>query len=92
MRYSFNKTFVLYTNYIVILNTSINDIFQENKWLSIDNEDYEVKPMKLSVLSNAVYFFKPVGSTNQNQLPTKNDQGSRLSLDKFNKLGFKPLV
>lgn len=48
--------------------------------------------MKLSLLPNAVYFFKPVDSTNQNKLPTKNDQGPKLSLDTFNKLGFKPLV
>lgn len=48
--------------------------------------------MKLSLLPNAVYFFKPVGLTNQNLLPTKNYEGPRLSLDTFNKLGFKQLV
>lgn len=58
---------------------------KENKWLSIDNEDYEVKPMKLSLLPNAVYLFKPNNLPNQNQEQTINDQGPKLSLDKFNK-------
>uniref|UniRef100_A0A2H8TEM6 Acylglycerol kinase, mitochondrial n=1 Tax=Melanaphis sacchari TaxID=742174 RepID=A0A2H8TEM6_9HEMI len=62
----------------------------ENKWLSIDNEDYEVKPMKLSLLPNAVYLFKPDNSINQNQLQEKNNQESSLSLDKFrNHIGLK---
>lgn len=64
-------------------------VFQENKWLSIDNEDYEVKPMRLSLLPNAVYLFKPDNSMNQK----KNDQESSLSLDKLkNHIGLKQFV
>ncbi|XP_026805197.1 acylglycerol kinase, mitochondrial-like [Rhopalosiphum maidis] len=66
-------------------------IDDENKWLSIDNEDYEVKPMKLSLLPNAIYLFKPDNS--MNQLQEKKDQESSLSLDKFrNHIGLKQFV
>lgn len=68
-------------------------LYQENKWLSIDNEDYEVKPMKLSLLPNAVYLFKPDNSINVNQSQSKDDQGPRLSLDKLNKnIGLRQFV
>lgn len=61
--------------------------------MSIDNEDYEVKPMKLSLLPNAVYLFKPDNSLSQNQSQIKSDQGPRLALDKFNKhVGLKQFV
>jgi len=62
--------------------------------MSIDNEDYEVKPMKLSLLPNAVYLFKPDdNSMNQNRLQLKSGQEPRLSLDKFNKhVGLKQFV
>lgn len=49
--------------------------------------------MKLSLLPNAVYLFKPDNSTNHHQSLTNGDQGTRLSLDKFNKrVGMKQLV
>ncbi|CAI6343662.1 unnamed protein product [Macrosiphum euphorbiae] len=68
-------------------------IDDEIKWLSIDNEDYEVKPMKLSLLPNAVYLFKPDNSISQNQSQNKSDQESSLSLDKFrNHIGLKQFV
>lgn len=61
--------------------------------MSIDNEDYEVKPMKLSLLPNAVYLFKPDNSLNQNQVQMKSDQESHLSLDKLRKhIGLKQFV
>lgn len=49
--------------------------------------------MKLSLLPNAVYLFKPDNSTNENLSPIKRDEGPRLSLDKFNKhVGMKQFV
>jgi len=45
--------------------------------------------MRLSLLPNAVYLFKPDNSINQK----KNDQESSLSLDKFkNHIGLKQFV
>lgn len=49
--------------------------------------------MKLSLLPNAVYLFKPDNSMNQNQSQKKNDQESSLSVDKFkNHIGLKQFV
>ncbi|XP_050441791.1 acylglycerol kinase, mitochondrial isoform X2 [Adelges cooleyi] len=63
----------------------------EDKWLSIDNEDYEVKPMKLTLLPNSIYLFCPEKSGVLNL--TKRDEGPKLSLDKFNKhIGLKQLA
>jgi hypothetical protein len=47
--------------------------------------------MKLSLLPNAIYLFKPDNS--MNQLQEKKDQESSLSLDKFrNHIGLKQFV
>jgi len=49
--------------------------------------------MKLSLLPNAIYLFKPDNSMNQNQSLKKNDQESSLSLDKLkNHIGLKQFV
>lgn len=49
--------------------------------------------MKLTLLPNAVYLFKPDKSTNQNNSQTESDPGPRLSLDKFSKhVGLKQFV
>jgi len=49
--------------------------------------------MKLSLLPNAVYLFKPDNSMSQNQSQNKSDQESSLSLDNFrNHIGLKQFV
>lgn len=49
--------------------------------------------MKLSLLPNAVYLFKPNSLLNPNLEQTKSDQEPKLSLDKFNKhVGLKQFV
>lgn len=49
--------------------------------------------MKLSLLPNAVYLFKPDDSTNVNQSQLISDQGPRFSLDKLNKpIGLRQFV
>lgn len=49
--------------------------------------------MKLSLLPNAVYLFKPDNSMSQNQSQNKSDKESSLSLDKFrNHIGLKQFV
>lgn len=45
-----------------------------------------MKPMKLSLLPNAVYLFKHDNSADQNRLQTTVNQGPQLSLDKLPKL------
>jgi len=49
--------------------------------------------MKLSLLPNAIYLFKPDNSMNQNGFQKKSDQESSLSLDKLrNHIGLKQFV
>lgn len=61
--------------------------------MSIDNEDYEVKPMKLSLLPNAVYLFKPSNLINKNHSQSQGNQEQRLSLNKFKQhVGVKQFV
>lgn len=49
--------------------------------------------MKLTLLPNAVYLFKPNNSTNNNQTQTKSNPESKTSLEKLNKyVGLKQFV
>lgn len=49
--------------------------------------------MKLTLLPNAVYLFKPDYSTNQNQAQINNNHELKMSLEKFNKyVGLKQFV
>ncbi|XP_050543355.1 acylglycerol kinase, mitochondrial isoform X2 [Daktulosphaira vitifoliae] len=57
----------------------------EDKWLSIDNEDYEVKPMKLTLIPNSIYLFCPINSNNSYMLQDKTDDKLKLSIENLNR-------